>query len=728
MTNHIESLKKRLNYSLLQFVDADSASISIGAVLAFYGFHSDLTSLQDVCATSKQFPSVEALLRAVEHFNLEAIDQRLAEDHRNTNHHNELSQIPSLILEESGRVVACFDSYNNNLVIYDPAQGVKEIPRDQLQTKWQVYLRPNQHFQCSASKPSPWNNLFELCMPVKNSLIILVVISIVQAIPTLVIAGGSAQFINSFIDEERFSFGLPIIWIISIALIVAFVLRGIRFLILRRCEAVLTYQMADDIYQNILSQSQEFYDRRISSELSGRLLFPWYMPYTVFNSLIASALQLLTSLIVLFSAALISVPLFLLLSSGFFAAIYANYFVTAKSITPQNISTKESMDAYGVGITGLANATEIIGQELNAEFIRDWHKHFLVIVQKNQLLGRLKILRRVTISNSIFAIKALLLGVGGLLIMRGQVSLGTLIAFLFIEQTVASSMFAIPNLSQSWQLINAQLRLYDDLVVRQKQSAESLPKLIANNEAESTYRPNRIHFSDVTRSVSLSEEPILKNISFELMHGQSLSLFSKSNSEVNEFIHLLTGLTTPDSGIITGVTRAEQLLGVDQIRQAGSQLGFIPKSPMVVAGTFSDNITLYEDSFEQSQIVAAAQHAGLHNYITSFDRGYNHRLITKDNLLSGHLLIKLEIARAYLKGVDLFVFENISSQLNEDEARVLIASLLKENRSIVFYSDIPSVLKISDKFALLHEGELVFYGDTALGLETYDLSQFIYSS
>ena len=73
------------------------------------------------------------------------------------------------------------------------------------------------------------------------------------------------------------------------------------------------------------------------------------------------------------------------------------------------------MDAYGVGITGLANATEIIGQELNAEFIRDWHKHFLVIVQKNQFLGRLKILRRVTISNSIFAIKALLLGVGGLL-------------------------------------------------------------------------------------------------------------------------------------------------------------------------------------------------------------------------------------------------------------------------------------------------------------------------
>ena len=728
MINHIESLKKRLDYSLLQFVDADSASISIGAVLAFYGFHADLTSLQDVCATSKQFPSVEALLRAVEHFNLDAVNPRIAEDYRNSNHHIKLSLTPSLILEESGKVVACFDSYNNNLLIYDPAQGIKEIPRNQLQIKWQVYLRPNQYFQPSTSKTSPWRNLFELCIPIKNSLIILVVISIIQAIPTLVIAGGSAQFINSFIDEERFSFGLPIIWMISIALIVTVVLRGIRFLVLRRCEAVLTYQMADDIYQNILSQPQEFYDRRTSSELSGRLLLPWDMPYTVFNSLIASTLQLLTSLIVLFSAALISLPLFLLLTSGFFAAIYVNYFVTVKSITPQNISTKESMDAYGVGITGLANATEIIGQELNAEFIRDWHKHFLVIVQKNQFLGRLKILRRVTISNSIFAIKALLLGVGGLLIIRGEVSLGTLIAFLFIEQTVASSMFAIPNLSQSWQLINAQLCLYDDLVVRQKPSAEPLSRVISNNKAESAYEPNRIHFSDVTRSVSLSEDPILKNISFELSQGQSLSLLSKSNLEVSEFIRLLTGLTAPDSGIITGISTGEQLLGVDRTRQPGSQLGFIPKSPMVIAGTFSENITLYEDSFEQSQIVAASQHAGLHGYITSFERGYNHQLITKDNLLTGHLLIQLEIARAYLKGVDLFVFENISSQLNEDEVSVLITSLLAENLSVVFYSDIPSVIQMSDKILLLDEGELLFYGDTVLGLKTYDLSQFMYST
>ena len=218
-------------------------------------------------------------------------------------------------------------------MIYDPAQGIKEIPRNQLQIKWQVYLRPNQYFQPSTSKTSPWRNLFELCIPIKNSLIILVVISIIQAIPTLVIAGGSAQFINSFIDEERFSFGLPIIWMISIALIVTVVLRGIRFLVLRRCEAVLTYQMADDIYQNILSQPQDFYDRRTSSELSGRLLLPWDMPYTVFNSLIASTLQLLTSLIVLFSAALISLPLFLLLTSGFFAAIYVNYFVTVKSLS-----------------------------------------------------------------------------------------------------------------------------------------------------------------------------------------------------------------------------------------------------------------------------------------------------------------------------------------------------------------------------------------------------------
>ena len=97
-------------------------------------------------------------------------------------------------------------------------------------------------------------------------------------------------------------------------------------------------------------------------------------------------------------------------------------------------------------------------------------------------------------------------------------------------------------------------------------------------------------------------------------------------------------------------------------------------------------------------------------------------------MLTGHLLIQLEIARAYLKGVNLFVFENISSQLNEDEVSVLITSLLAENLSVVFNSDIPSVIQMSDKILLLDEGELLFYGDTVLGLKTYDLSQFMYST
>ena len=124
----------------------------------------------------------------------------------------------------------------------------------------------------------------------------------------------------------------------------------------------------------------------------------------------------------------------------------------------------------------------------------------------------------------------------------------------------------------------------------------------------------------------------------------------------------------------------------------------------------------------------AAKHAGLHDYINSFDRGYNHRLITKDNLLTGSLLIKLEIARAYLKEANLFIFENISSQLNEEEVQALLSSLLLGNNSVIYYSDIPSVLRMSNKIILLDEGKIVFHGDTSLALIDHDLSQFTYST
>ena len=308
-----------------------------------------------------------------------------------------------------------------------------------------------------------YQKLFELLAPVESSLKLIALIGTVRVIPLLLIAACSSQFINNFIDQERLSFGLPIVWLITLSMCVSLFLTYARFLASRRCAYVLTKLMSVDIFENIVGSSYEYLKQRDPNELAARMLIPWYVPDILFNSFVPSVVRLWTNSLVLVFSILISPELFALLLLGVIATGYMTYKVTKESLPYQAIQAKEYNDAFSTGMSCITSLEGIKGEAIESVALRKWQDHFLVIVDVNQKLGKLSIARNLTISGAVFAIKALLLGVGGLLILNGRVTLGTLIAFLFIEEQVAGALYAIPNLAQSWQRLDAYMRLYYDL-------------------------------------------------------------------------------------------------------------------------------------------------------------------------------------------------------------------------------------------------------------------------
>lgn len=710
---------KRLNYEILQISDTESGVVALGGILAHYGLFSDLAGLKNLCGVTIEEMTPEQLLNAAIEQNLQGDWIRVTEKKITIPHGN----YPQILYDEDQtyRILLGFDG--NRAFLYDCKRGNTFIRRSELQYQQSIYLTPTGDFKTGGHSPKVYQKLFELLAPVESSLKLIALIGTARVVPLLLIAACSSQFINNFIDQERLSFGLPIVWLMTLSMCVSLFLTYARFLASRRCAYVLTKLMSVDIFENIVGSSYEYLQQRDRNELAARMLIPWYVPDIIFNSFVPSVVRLWTNSLVLVFSVLISPELFVLLLLGVIATGYMTYKVTKESLPHQAIQAKEYNDAFSTGMSCITSLEGIKGEAIESVALRKWQEHFLVIVDVNQKLGKLSIARNLTISGAVFAIKALLLGVGGLLILNGRVTLGTLIAFLFIEEQVAGALYAVPNLAQSWQSLDAYMRLYYDLSCDKDTQSKSLRRSEDCEPMDLLPHPLSISFESVHYRYSDKQPYAIKDISFQISTFDSIAVTGDSQSGKSTLLAILAGLIAPIEGRVC-VGQKEIKTGIPIIP---ADICWFNSIPMIYQGTFRQNISLFNDEVSASEIFNVANMVGLHSYVYQFQHAYSHVLRSNDSVLPISIRYKIELARVLLFKPSLIIMDSLDSQIDES-LHLEILGLIKSSASrIVYVTRRHKIAEHSQYLICLSSGEINCCGPSNELLEQLSTNQCLRS-
>ena len=307
-----------------------------------------------------------------------------------------------------------------------------------------------------------------------------------------------------------------------------------------------------------------------------------------------------------------------------------------------------------------------------------------------------------------------MLGLGGFLILDGRTTLGTLIAFIFIEEQVASSLFAIPNISQSWQTMNAQMRLYQEMASASC-FEEAVSEGLLNHPQPQASAPVLV-VRDLSYAYTGLAQPVLRSIHFELACGARLALLGAPGAGKSTLTNLLVGFLTPTAGqIICNPLAADA--AADCAAPLRAQVGFVSALPKIFDGTFFDNIALFSEHYSHQLIVDAAKRANLHGFVSSYERGYHHHLITHDVSIRGLNLYRLELARALLKQPRLLVVGDLSGSIDSELELQFLRQILELNINTVFTPSSLQALQLSDCLLLLEQGECRCFGST-LELQT----------
>ena len=218
-----------------------------------------------------------------------------------------------------------------------------------------------------------------------------------------------------------------------------------------------------------------------------------------------------------------------------------------------------------------------------------------------------------------------------------------------------------------------------------------------------------IKFQSVNFSY-LPDQPVLRDISFDVRPGQTLAIVGATGSGKSTIINLLTRLYPLDSGrVLLDDVPIERY----DWRVLRAQIGVVLQDVFLFSGTIKDNLTLHNTDISQEKIEAAARLIGMHDFICSLPLGYDQPVMERGSNLSLGQRQLLSFVRALLYDPSVLVLDEATSSVDPESEKLIqqaTETLIRDRTSIVVAHRLSTIQK-ADRILVLDKGRVLESGN-----------------
>jgi ATP-binding cassette subfamily B protein len=298
--------------------------------------------------------------------------------------------------------------------------------------------------------------------------------------------------------------------------------------------------------------------------------------------------------------------------------------------------------------------------------------------------------------------RAAALGVGSVLVLRGEATVGTLVAFLGYMGGLFGPVEGLTGVYQTLRRASVSLEAIASIL--------DAPDTV--RDAPDAIDPGVLRGSVSFDGVSFgyrADESILSGIDLEVHPGELVALVGPSGAGKSTLVSLLQRLHDPERGTV-------RVDGLDlrrvQQHALRRQIGVVLQDALLFNDTIARNIAYGRPEATRSEIEAAARAANAHDFIMRLPNGYDTLVGERGGLLSGGERQRVAIARALLKDPPLLILDEATSALDaEAEALVqeAIGRLVRGRTTFVIAHRLSTVVN-ADRILVLKGGRIVEAG------------------
>ncbi|MGE4053655.1 MAG: ABC transporter ATP-binding protein [Vicinamibacterales bacterium] len=295
---------------------------------------------------------------------------------------------------------------------------------------------------------------------------------------------------------------------------------------------------------------------------------------------------------------------------------------------------------------------------------------------------------------------ALVLIVGGLHVLDGSLTVGSLLVVVAYLAAVYNPMSAIAHTAGSLQqaVVSAN-RVREILAIAPEQ-------LDAPGAIDASTIRGRLRFDRVSFAYD-SGVPVLTDVSFEANPGELVAVVGLTGAGKTTLANLIPRFFEPQSGriFVDDVEVGEYALG--SLRE---RIALVPQAPVLFSGTVADNIRYGRLGASDDEVRIAAEAAHLHPFIARLPQGYETPV--SEATLSGGEKQRLAIARALLKNAAVLILDEPTSSIDAISEAAIVEALdrLRTGRTTIVIAHRLSTIRHATRILVLHESRVIAKG------------------
>jgi ATP-binding cassette subfamily B protein len=298
----------------------------------------------------------------------------------------------------------------------------------------------------------------------------------------------------------------------------------------------------------------------------------------------------------------------------------------------------------------------------------------------------------------------LTLWVGAFLVIKGELTIGELIAFRIISGYVVGPLLNLATSWQSFQGVALSMERLSDVVDAQAEGSQ--------NEMDQLPMPpiaGEVVFQDVEFRFNEAAPLVVNCANFQVPAGAFVGIVGRSGSGKSTIMKLLPRLYAPEAGRILIDGYDINKLQLSSVRR---QIGIVPQDSLLFEGTIRDNIALTSPDSTSEEIMEAAKVACSHEFIMEMSEGYASRIGERGAGLSGGQRQRIAIARAVLQRPQMLILDEATSALDYLTERQVCLNLKRafEGSTVFFITHRLSTIRAADQILMMEQGSLVEQG------------------
>lgn len=685
----------------LQMEATECGAAALAIVLEHHGSYVPLSQVRIECGVSRDGSKAGNMLRAARRYGLRARGFRKEPD--------ELRQLPlpMIVHWNLNHFVVVEGFGTQGVFLNDPATGPRTVTHAEFGQSFTgvvLTLEPSDDFVETGKRPALLPALLARAKGGGVALTFVIFAGLLLVLPGLLIPVFGKVFVDSVLvgGKRDWLFGL----LIGMALtgVLRAVLTGLQRGALLRLVTKLSVSTASSFMWHVLRLPVPFFFARSPGELASRVRLNDSVAALLSGRLSAVVLDLL--LVAFYGAAMAYFDVWLT-AIGIATAILHLTLLKFAERTRTDLSrrvTQEAGKLQGVAAGGLQMIETIKATGAEADFFAQWAGHQAKLVNAQQTLARRESGLAIAASALTRINSVLVLGLGALRVMDGHMTLGTLVAFQSLMTSFIGPIESLAAFGASLQELRGSVERLDDVL-----SHEPDPSTAKPSQAASEHRRlnGELQLAGVSFSYLPYSPPLVEALDLHIAPGERVALIGGTGSGKSTVAKLVTGLYTPQAGhvLFDGVPRGE--LAASALHRS---VALVDQEITLFEGSVRDNLTLWDDTVPEADVVQAAKDACIHDDIARLQGGYEAKLTEGGFNFSGGQRQRLEIARALVRQPALLVLDEATSALDAETERRVDENLRRRGVSCLIIAHRLSTIRDCDEIIVLEHGRAVQRG------------------